>query len=264
MNPLERLKPTERFSMRAQDYARYRPSYPDAVVQTLSREAGLTPQALVADVGAGTGIMSELLLTNGNTVVAVEPNAEMRSLAEKRLGGRRGFRSVDGTAEATTLDPHSVDAVICAQAFHWFDPAGAVREFARIVRPTGFIALLWNIRDNASPFMRDYELLIRSHDARVAGRRKDHASREVLEATFGSRLRFRAFPHHHELDWEGFRGRLISSSYIPLPGMDGFDQMLRDLREIFDRHQSAGHVRMQYETQLFFLPADELPGGLPA
>ena len=114
--------PTRRFSNRVDDYVRYRPHYPPGVLDRLREGIALTPRTVIADVGSGTGISTELFLQNGNTVFAIEPNPEMRAAAERLLGGRPNFHSVRGTAEATTLPDGSVDCVVAAQAFHWFDP----------------------------------------------------------------------------------------------------------------------------------------------
>ncbi len=124
-----------RFSSRVENYVRYRPAYPGGVLQCLERECGLTPAWRVADIGSGTGISSKLFLDYGCTVFAVEPNPDMRRAAERLLGSVPGFHSEDGSAEATGIPAGSVDLAIAAQAFHWFDPAGAREEFQRIVRP---------------------------------------------------------------------------------------------------------------------------------
>src|SRR4051812_26588364 len=103
--------PTRRFSSRVENYVKYRPSYPAEVVELLAAECGLTPTALVADVGSGTGLLAELFLKNGNHVFGVEPNREMREAGERLLGSYANFTSVNGTAEATTLPDRSVDMI---------------------------------------------------------------------------------------------------------------------------------------------------------
>ena len=138
--------PTRRFTNRVANYARYRPGYPPAVLTCLRDECGLSPGSTVADVGSGTGILTELFLANGNHVYAVEPNEAMRQAAELSLAHYPGFTSVDGRAEATTLADDSVDFVTAGQAFHWFDAAASRVEFNRILRPGGYTALVWNAR----------------------------------------------------------------------------------------------------------------------
>src|SRR5437899_1233764 len=135
------MNSTERFTDRVADYVRFRPHYPPAVFAELRDRLGLGAGSSVADVGSGTGISARPLLEMGCTVFAVEPNAAMRSAAEQWLGDFPRFQSIAGTAEATTLAEHSVDAVVAAQAFHWFDAASARREFQRILKPRGWVAL---------------------------------------------------------------------------------------------------------------------------
>lgn len=170
--------PTDRFSDRVENYVRYRPSYPAAVLDVLREEIGLTPDWSIADVGSGTGISAALLLDNGNEVFAVEPNGPMRAAAEKLLAPYPKFHAVDGTAEATTLDARSVDAVVAAQAFHWFDPAAFGGECRRILKPNGWAVLLWNARRlDATPFLRGYEELLQKYGTDYARERRRIAAR---------------------------------------------------------------------------------------
>ena len=140
------IRPTERFTTRAEDYARHRPSYPPGALDLLAARCGLTAAACVADLGSGTGILTGLLLERGAEVFAVEPNDAMRTYAEAQLTGRPGFHSVPGSAEATTLPPASIDLLVAGQAFHWFNLAPARAELLRILRPGRWAALLWNER----------------------------------------------------------------------------------------------------------------------
>ena len=153
--------PTQRFSARVENYIRYRPSYPPQVLETLRSECGLTASSAIADIASGTGIFTRLLLENGNRVYGVEPNRDMREAAERLLADFRGFSSVTGTAEATTLPDQSVDFATAAQAAHWFDLAKARREFERILKPAGWAVLIWNERStDSTPFLREYEALL--------------------------------------------------------------------------------------------------------
>jgi SAM-dependent methyltransferase len=246
--------PTRRFSDRVADYVRYRPGYPEALLRTLMDEAGLGPGSRVADAGSGTGISTELLLRSGAEVWAVEPNAEMRAAAEARLGSNPRFHSVAGTAEATTLSGASADLVAAGQAFHWFDRERFRAECVRILRGaprTGRVALFWNSRRTEStPFLRAYEALLRRFGTDYE--RIDHMKLgpEVFEAFFGGSYEIRRFANHQVFDFEGLRGRLLSSSYTPAPGHPGHEPMLDELRRIFDRHQEEGRVRIEYDTEL--------------
>src|SRR5262249_31055634 len=152
------------------DYERFRPGYPPALIDWLREHDALPRGAVVADVGAGTGMSSAPFLDAGCTVFAVEPNAAMRAAAARRLGDRAGFNSVDGRAEATTLASASIDLAVAGTAFHWFDRDAARVELARIVKPGGRVALFWNVRSLASDFMRGYETALQAHSAEYAAK----------------------------------------------------------------------------------------------
>ena len=246
---------TTRFSSRVADYVRYRPTYPAAVFRLLREHCGLTSESVVADVGSGTGISTQPFLEAGNVVYAVEPNAGMRGAAERLLGHHSSFRSVAATAEATTLAPHSIDLIIAGQAFHWFDRAAARTEFARILRPSGWIAIFWNERRvDTTPFLRAYEALLHRHGTDY--REVDHRQIGTAEMDqfFGPRAYTLArFENCQILDWRGLVGRLGSSSYVPHKGQPGYEPMLEDLQSIFDAHRTAdGKVSMDYETVVYY------------
>ena len=248
------LSPTKRFSSRVENYAKSRPGYPAGLIDLLSRETGMTRDWPLADVGSGTGILTEMLLQNGNEVFAVEPNREMREAAEKSLGQYPNFRSVDGTGENTTLPYSSVRGVLVAQAFHWLDGPKAVSEFRRIVRPGGFIALIWNARDTgATPFMKEYERIVHTYGTSFAREGKELVPVERLRELFGPGLKELMLRNHQDLDWDGLKGRLLSASYMPQEGQKGADEMLKELRTAFDQNQKSGWVRMEYETRVYLI-----------
>jgi SAM-dependent methyltransferase len=246
---------TTRFSNRVADYCRYRPAYPDALLIVLQREIGFSRASIIADIGSGTGISSELLLRIGCTVFAVEPNAEMRRAAEARLGNEPRFRSVAARAEATTLADRSVDAVTAGQAFHWFAAREARAEFVRILRPGGMAALFWNTRrTEGSPFVNAYERLLRQFATDYLQVNHRNVSAPDLGAFFGGGYEARVFPNAQIFDFDGLRGRLLSSSYAPGPQHPDHARMLAALRHVFDAHHENGRVRMEYDTELFFGP----------
>jgi SAM-dependent methyltransferase len=246
--------PTRRFSSRVEDYVKYRPGYPEALLRLLEEECGLTASSAVADVGSGTGLLSELFLRNGNRVYGVEPNREMREACEQLLAAYTNFASVEGRAEATTLEDASVDFVTAGQAFHWFDPPRARREFARILRPGGWVALVWNDRRTAgSPFLEDYERLLLEYGTDYAEVSVKYAEESMLAALFGpSEPSRRTFDNEQVFDFDGLRGRLMSSSYTPEPGHPNFEPMLRELEELFRRHRRDGRVVVAYDTKVFY------------
>ncbi|HEV3422441.1 MAG TPA: class I SAM-dependent methyltransferase [Paraburkholderia sp.] len=244
---------TRRFTDRVADYVRYRPSYPHDVVSFLRDTLGLAPGAQVADIGAGTGISAKLFLDAGHPVIAVEPNQAMREAANAWLKSYDAFHSVAGTAEATTLGDASVDLVIAAQAFHWFDPVTARREFARILKPQGLVALFWNSRLlEGSPFLTGYEALLKRHGVdytEVAERYPDDAQ---MAAWFGDGFAHQAsFPNLQPLDYDGLQGRLMSSSYAPKAGHPNHEPMLIALRDLFDRTAQNGTVEFVYMTRVY-------------
>ena len=249
-----RTDSTKRFSNRVENYVRYRPGYPEDVLHILREETGLTPDAVVADVGSGTGISAELFLRNGNPVLGVEPNPHMRSAAEEFLRHYPEFQSVSGTAEATKLPDESVDYVVAAQAFHWFDPTKARQEFGRILRAGGWVVLLWNTRRTVStPFLRAYEDLLRRFGTdycEIQYRSVDHERLRSLftEGNFETRRLF----NEQQFDFEGLKGRLLSASYTPTEEHPNYRPMLRDLERIFEAYSERGLVRFEYDTEMFF------------
>jgi SAM-dependent methyltransferase len=244
--------PTTRFSNRVADYVATRPGYPPGVLDIL-RDAGLTPSMTVADIGSGTGLSTQLFLANGNTVFGVEPNRDMREAGEQLLAHYPNFHSVIGTAEATTLPAASVDVVVAGQAFHWFDVPKARIEFHRIVRPDGFVVLMWNTRRlNASPFLTAYEGLLQRFGTDYRDVVHTNMDRATLIAFFGSD-NFRSFTldNFQTFDREGLRGRLRSSSYTPDEGHADYEPMMRELDRIFDAHSQQGAVRFEYDTAVY-------------
>lgn len=247
------LDPTKRFSTRVGDYIKYRPGYPPEVLDLFKREIGLTPAWTIADVGSGTGISTEMFLKNGNTVFAVEPNGDMRAAAEQLLSTFPNFRSIDGTAESTTLSDGCVDLIVCAQAFHWFNKPAAVVEFRRIARPDGaHVAVIFNDRKTeSSPLLAGYDRLLRAHGIDYKQVSRTTTTVEQLGAMFGATFHRRAFPNTQTFDLDGLIGRAMSASYVPLPGRPGHDEILAGLRELFDAHQRDGRVTFDYETEVF-------------
>ncbi|MCL2308893.1 MAG: class I SAM-dependent methyltransferase [Proteobacteria bacterium] len=244
---------TQRFSDRVADYVRFRPSYPAELITFLHETCAIPVHAKVADVGAGTGISSKLLLDAGHPVVAVEPNEPMRQAADEWLSGYPNYSSVAAPAEQTTLPDASVDLVTAAQAFHWFDRERVRREFARILRPGGLVALFWNIRLlDGSEFLRGYEALLRTYGvdySAVAERYSDDAD---MQNWFGAGLRHIGHFHYvQKLDFDSLRGRALSSSYVPQAGHPNHEPILQALKSLFDATAQQGHVDFEYDTRVY-------------
>ncbi|MDX1396392.1 MAG: class I SAM-dependent methyltransferase [Gemmatimonadota bacterium] len=240
-----------RFDGRAHDYDRHRPRYPRALFDALANELAIGPSTVVVDLGSGTGLSAEPLLALGCTVHAVEPNAGMRRVAEDRLGDEPGFHSVAGRAERTTLPGACADLVVAAQAFHWFDRAATRGEMRRILRPGGRVALFWNSRRTDTAFNADYEALIERYATDDRYLRCRRGAGEPVESFFAEPPRYLEFDNAQELDLEGLRGRLESSSYAPRPGDPRHTGMLGELDALFARHERAGRVTFAYRTELY-------------
>jgi SAM-dependent methyltransferase len=246
-------KGTECFTPLAEDYARYRPGYPTGVLDVLTRVCGLTPDWVVADIGSGTGNLARLFLANGNQVTGVEPNREMRELAEHLLAEYRGFRSLDGTAENIPLEASSVDLITVGQALHWFDVDRARAEFRRILRPGGWVAVLWNDqRSDVSAFAQEYGSIRRMYASAQPASDAAPSLDTGIDRFFGSVVPHEAtFQHTKRFDLEGFLGRVRSSGFLPQPGASGHAELTALLTDLFVRHQCEGVVEFHYTAQLY-------------
>ncbi len=251
------LEPAKRFSNRVGNYLRYRPRYPRQMISILCREIGLTSSHVVADLGSGTGFLAEPFLEHGNHVYGVEPNPEMRGAGESYLSRYPGFTSINGTAEATGLKNASIDIAVAGQAFHWFDPVGTARELSRVLRQPGPVVLVWNDRKiDSTPFLVAYEALLRKYAVNY-----DHVVHRVIsadESVIGSFFHSQPYglevvrDHEQVFDFDGLKGRLLSSSYAPVEGEPGYDAMLAELRRIFNDHQHDGAIRFLYDTKIYY------------
>lgn len=245
---------TTRFNKRVNNYVRFRPGYPAALVELLVREAGLTADSVIADIGSGTGLLSRPFLEAGFTVIGVEPNREMREAGDALLAPYPRFRSIDGKAEATTLPDNSVALAIAGQAFHWFDVGKTRHEWTRILQSGGIAALIWNERFVESSFMREVEAVIDTYAAEMD---KDGSIREAgrsrIPSFFApSTFRLDQFPNAQIFGPEGLLGRVASCSYIPGEGDPQYEEMASDLTRVFERYQRAGQVTFEYQTKVFW------------
>ncbi len=248
------IDPKSRFSNRVENYVRFRPRYPPEVIGLLERACGLTAASRIADVGSGTGILSELFLANGNEVIGIEPNPEMRAAAETLLAGEPRFTSVAGSAEATGLEDSAVDLVVAGQAFHWFDPRPTRREFRRVLRPGGHVVLIWNDRKvDSTPFLAEYESLLHRHGTDYGRVQHRTSKAQEVDAFFepgGHHVA--SFPNRQELDHDALLGRVLSSSYVPERGQPGHEALIEALEALFKKHQHDGRVTFEYDTKVFW------------
>jgi ubiquinone/menaquinone biosynthesis C-methylase UbiE len=244
----------QRFSNRVADYVRYRPGYPSAVREILRTKCGLKSGYVVADIGSGTGFLSELFLKNGNRVFGVEPNEAMRQAGEEYLASYDGFASINGSAESTTLDDASVNFVTAGQAFHWFDQNAARTEFVRILKPAGWVVVIWNERlTDTTPFLRDYESLLRKFGPDYATVKESYPSEQHMRDFFGpNAYASQTLPNFQEFDFAGVAGRLRSSSFIPAADHPNFAPMMEELQRIFTAYNQDDRVRLEYSTHIYF------------
>jgi SAM-dependent methyltransferase len=241
--------PTERFTERVENYVKYRPGYPHALLDCLREEYGLTAVQPIADVGSGTGLLAELFVRHGNPVYGVEPNEAMRAAGEAYLAAYANFSSLAATAEATTLPDESVNWITAGQAFHWFDLGPTQKEFRRILKPGGYVALVWNERDvTGSAFMAAYEALLQP---RAAYNQSTHRNKDDDLTAFFAQHRQHAFNNGQQFDFAGLKGRTLSSSYTPLPDEPDYEPFLNALWLLFERYAENGRVAFLYRTQLY-------------
>jgi ubiquinone/menaquinone biosynthesis C-methylase UbiE len=244
---------TQRFSSRVENYVRFRPGYPAEVLALLKQECSLTPDSVIADIASGTGIFTRILAENGNRVFGIEPNHEMRRAGEQFLRSYSRFTSITGTAESTTLPDQSVDMVTAAQAAHWFDRGKARREFMRILKPGGWTVLLWNERrTDSTPFLRDYEHLLLTYGTDYQEVRHERTTAEIADFFAPSPFRSSTLEMRQEVDYAGLQGRLLSSSYTPMPEHASYQPMLRELQRIFETHQVNESVFLDYNTLVYY------------
>ncbi len=243
---------TKRFSSRVENYVKYRPSYPTAVLECLREECGLEETAVIADIGSGTGLLSKLFLDNGNQVYGVEPNQAMREAGETFLSQYSTFHSINGTAKETGLSENSVDFITAGQAFHWFDFKNARIEFSRILKQGGTVAGVWNSQDyDGDPFMNAYREKVQKFSPDFQHVKQTN-SQSQLEAFFNHQFEHRSFLNEQTFDFESLKGRHLSSSYSPLPDSPNYEPSMVALRELFEAFAVNGRVQFNYITNLFW------------
>lgn len=243
---------TRRFSNRVDDYVKYRPGYPAEMMDYLKTEFGLKPGTVIADIGSGTGISSELFLKEGHEVFAVEPNQDMREKATQLLAHYPGYHEVNGTAEETGLPEESINMIVAGQAFHWFRPTETRREFSKILRPDGVVVLIWNERLTGNAFEAAYDQLIIRHGKDYVQVDHRNISPDKIEAFFyPARVSSAVFYNKQVFDFDGLKGRLLSSSYMPAADEEGYAAMIDDLRSLFDQYHDQGYITINYDTKVY-------------
>lgn len=242
---------TTRFSDRVEDYINYRPHYPKEFLEILSNEIDFDSTKIIADIGSGTGISSELFLENNNQVYAVEPNLEMREAAEIIFESKSNFKTINGTAEQTNLESNSIDLIVCAQAFHWFDKIKSKIEFNRILNPNGHICFVWNERSTQSKFQKAYEQILIDTIAEYKYVNHRTINLKVIEEFFSPRvMRQFSLSNYQLFDLTGLKGRLMSSSYCPKQGAE-FEFLMKKMDDLFYQYEENDTIKFEYETRIY-------------
>ncbi len=243
--------PKKRFSSRVENYIKYRPSYPQKVIEFLKESKILSNKSIIADIGSGTGILSELFLKEGNIVYGIEPNRDMRRAGENSLRDYSNFISIDGSAEFTTLQSDKIDIITAGQAFHWFNLEKTKLEFMRILKPNGWVILIWNRRKkHTNEFLKEYEKFLLRYGT-------DYKAIESSKLDFNKffgviNYNLKKFENCQIFDYDGLEGRLLSTSYIPLDDHPKFNDMLLDLKQLFKKYQKNEHIQFEYETEVIY------------
>jgi SAM-dependent methyltransferase len=248
------MKTTERFSDRVKNYVKYRPAYPASVVERLRELNVLKNNSIVADIGSGTGISSQMFLQNGYEVFGVEPNKEMREAAEVFLKDENKFHSVDASAENITLENNSVDMVLAGQAFHWFDMKKSRTEFKRILKPEGNVVLMWNDRrTDSTDFLKAYEDVLQMFGTDYKKVNHKNIDEKIFNKFWGDD-KWNSFTveNFQDFDFEGLKGRLFSSSYVPAEDHPDSAFLISVLKKVFTRYQENGTVKFEYDTRVFY------------
>jgi ubiquinone/menaquinone biosynthesis C-methylase UbiE len=237
---------TERFTGRVANYDRYRQRYPAAeVLKLLQHWCGLQPGWIVADIGAGTGMLAEVFLANNNPVIAIEPNREMRAPCEQLVSSWPRLTVLEGSAEATGLPPASVDLVAAGRAFHWFNVPLALAEFRRILRPGGWMLLISlgrsQVNDEQS---RAFERLLLAHAIDPNYRGSGYRVHQNMQDLFASDYQEAQIHGEEHLDWDALLGSALSFSVTPNEDSPGYPAFVEALRSHFDTYAVAGKITM--------------------
>ena len=246
---------TQRFSDRVEAYVKFRPGYPVELVQTLLQKTLLETGAVVADIGSGTGIFTQLLLDQGLKVFAIEPNANMRNAAEVLFADYPPFTRLAAPAENTGLADNSLDLITAAQAFHWFNNAATKAEFRRLLKPDGKLALIWNKRKVSQPFQHAYDAVLKAYIPEYGVvNHMNLTESDIAEFFDDGHMELLRFDNSQQLTFSGLLGRLKSSSYCPAENSPQYPSLAAELAALFEQFALNNVVDFQYETQLYLGP----------
>jgi ubiquinone/menaquinone biosynthesis C-methylase UbiE len=253
MNKLHEFNPTTRFSDRAKIYSAYRPTYPLEAIKFLNDKQILTPDKKVADIGAGTGIFSKLLLDNGNEVYCVEPNTEMMQEGITYLSHYDKCKWISGTSEHSSITSGTIDVITCAQAFHWFEPISTREEFIRISKNNTHVVLIWNSRKkDENDFTRDYNKLVKYFGKNYEKINEANSNDDAIAAFYSKKPSKAVFENNQKLSCQALLGRVFSSSYMPYEGSPNYQEAQEAFKSLFEQYNTNGIVIAPYETRVYY------------
>lgn len=243
----------DRFSDKAKKYELYRPTYPEDVLLKILDKCKIVPsiKIKVADIGSGTGKFTQLLLADGFTVYAVEPNEQMRTIAENKFKNYSNFNSINKMAENTNLENNSISLITVAQAFHYFDLEKVKNEFKRILKKDGKVVLLWNFRLRESKFIQEYEEIIYNlHSSKIKPTHaQDNMTDEIFKAFF-TNYEIINLPNSQEFDFNGLWGRTLSNNHMPKEDEPEYTKLYNSIKKLFNKYNQNGKVIFEYRTQI--------------
>lgn len=243
----------DRFNDKAEKYEKYRPSYPKESLEIIQEQChlALNNNIFIADIGSGTGKFTELLLEKDCNVYAIEPNDNMREIAEAKFIDNPNYNSINSNAENTGLDDNSVDLITVAQALHYFDIEKAKDEFKRILKSNSKVVLLWNFRYRESDFMKEYEKIVytfHSKDLQPTFA-QDKMNESVYNKLFSEYKDF-SIPYTQELDFNDLWGRVLSSNHAPKKNDPNYNKLYKNIKELFDKYQHNKKIKFEYHTKV--------------
>jgi len=221
------------------------------MLNVLQRELGLNEKFVIADIGSGTGISSELFLKNDNRVFAIEPNNEMRTAAESIYADNSNFISINGTAKNTNLEQESIDLIFCGQSFHWFEKQAAKSEFNRILKPDGSVTFAWNQRDDSSDFHQAYEQILQENIPEYRNNTHRNPNEEIKAFFAPKKMQKLYLTNSQTFDLEGLKGRLKSSSYCPKSGIE-YENLMQKIEKLFHKFATNGTIQFDYITNIYW------------
>ena len=244
------MKNEERFTSRVSDYAQSRPTYPLDCIKYLLRK-GINKNSIIADIGSGTGILSKLLINEVKEIFMVEPNAAMRDYSKIYLSNNQNCNFIDANAENTTLKNHSIDAIVVAQAFHWFDIEKCKIEFNRILKPNSNIFLIWNNRLTNTPFLQKYDEILKNLSIDYNKVNHQNLSKKEFDLFFDNNWEKQCFDNYQIFNFEQFIKRVFSSSYTPNKEDSSYTSFYNAIKNLFNEENSNGYVRFNYTTEIY-------------